>query len=109
MSPSARTGDGRPINPGVGVIPIMKEVTRGKLAIIGTGFYVARYGLFLTAQHVLEDLVDWKTQVVGVGYVCHPAIPGLQKRSGMAVTYSRVVELVFVTMLMRYGGEKVSE
>ena len=38
-----------------------------------------------------------------------PAIPGLQKRSGMAVTYSRVVELVFVTMLMRYGGEKVSE
>ena len=37
------------------------------------------------------------------------AIPGLQKRSGMAVTYSRVVELVFVTMLMRYGGEKVSE
>ena len=71
MSPSARTGDGRPINPGVGVIPIMKEVARGKLEIIGTGFYVTRYGLFLTTRHVLEDLVDWKTQVVGVGYVCH--------------------------------------
>jgi hypothetical protein len=48
-----------------------KEVARGKLAIIGTGFYVARYGLFLTARHVLEALVDWKTQGVGAGYVCH--------------------------------------
>lgn len=69
MKPRTTDGDGKPINPADGVIPIMKEIDKGKLSIIGTGFYLTRYGLFLTSEHVLSDLVcDNK---VLTGYVCH--------------------------------------
>jgi hypothetical protein len=61
----ARRGDGQAIHPGEGVVPILKEVSLGKLCVIGTGFYLTRYGLFATAKHVLEALVsaDGKTMV----------------------------------------------
>jgi hypothetical protein len=65
----AQTGDGRPVHPGTGVVPILKELEPGRLAVIGTGFYITRYGLFLTAGHVLEDLVDWEARTVGAAYV----------------------------------------
>jgi hypothetical protein len=51
----------------------LKELERGSLAVVGTGFYITRYGLFLTAAHVLDALVDWDTRKVGVSYVCHLA------------------------------------
>ena len=54
--PQARDGTGRTIHPGDGVVPIMKELTGRKLAVEGTGFYVSRYGLFITARHVLDTL-----------------------------------------------------
>ncbi len=52
MKSRAFDGGGKNIDPGAAVIPIMKELERGRLAIIGTGFYISRYGLFLTAAHV---------------------------------------------------------
>lgn len=73
MRPRATDGDGRPIDPGAGIVPIMKEISKGRLAVVGTGFYITRYGLFLTAQHVLESLADKTKQVVQPGYVCHLA------------------------------------
>jgi len=69
----ARTADGEPIQPGTGVVPILKELEPGRLGVIGTGFYITRYGLFLSAGHVLGALVDWNTHKVGVAYVCHLA------------------------------------
>jgi Trypsin-like peptidase domain len=68
---SSITGDGKQIEPGTGVTPIMKEIERGKLSIIGTGFYITRYGLFLSAKHVLEDLVDYQRKTILPSFVCH--------------------------------------
>lgn len=71
MSPSAWTLDGKPVEPGSGVVPLMKEVGFRRLKIVGTGFYVTRYGVFLTAGHVLEDFVDRPNREVLKGYVLH--------------------------------------
>ncbi|MGI8733911.1 MAG: S1 family peptidase [Pyrinomonadaceae bacterium] len=51
----------------------MKEIVRGKLKIIGTGFYVTRYGMFLTAKHVLDELIDNEGALPPVGLVLHMA------------------------------------
>jgi hypothetical protein len=56
IAPEARRGDGQPLHPGDGVVPIMKKVGHKRLSIIGTGFYVTRYGLLVSAKHVLQDL-----------------------------------------------------
>ena len=73
MRPFARRLDGKIISPQDGVVPIMKEIERGKLQIVGTGFYVTRYGLFITAQHVLNELVINEPKKLGVGYILHIA------------------------------------
>ena len=53
-------GDGKPVDPMTGVIPIIKEIEKGILQTIGTGFYIARYGLVMTAAHVVWALKDEK-------------------------------------------------
>ena len=73
MTPHTTDGADRPVNPGDGVIPIMKEISKGRLKIVGTGFYISRYGLFLSANHVIETLIDDSRAKLGVGYVCHLA------------------------------------
>ncbi len=66
-------GDGVPIDPRSAVVPILKEISKGKLSVVGTGFYISRYGLFLTAKHVLDELVLGNKKEIGVGYICHSA------------------------------------
>lgn len=56
----AHRKDGIPILPGEAIIPIVKELEEGKLQVIGTGFYITRYGLFVTAKHVFEKIIDTK-------------------------------------------------
>jgi hypothetical protein len=73
MKPRAFNLDGEPVNPADGVIPIMKEIDKGKLTIIGTGFYITRYGLFLTSGHVLSDIVHENKQKIVASYICHRA------------------------------------
>jgi hypothetical protein len=63
--------NGASIEPQSGVVPILKEVSKGKLSVIGTGFYITRYGLFLTARHVLDDLVLENKNEIGIGYILH--------------------------------------
>ena len=70
----AQTAAGEPIHPGDGIIPILKELELGKLALIGTGFYITRYGLFLTARHVLEDICverNEQNKVTRRSYILH--------------------------------------
>jgi len=55
--PRSIDGTGSHVDPRLGVVPIVMELKKGKLAVIGTGFYITRYGLFLTAKHVLELMV----------------------------------------------------
>lgn len=69
MQRQAQTADGHDVLPGSGVIPILKEIDKQRLLVVGTGFYVTRYGLFATARHVLEDLADAELSNLGVGYV----------------------------------------
>ena len=59
MGQETRRGDGRRVPTGAGVVPILKEIGEGQLKVVGTGFFVTRYGLFATAKHVLEELVEW--------------------------------------------------
>ena len=69
----ALNGDGKEINPRDAVVPIFKEIGKGKLIVIGTGFYITRYGLFLTAKHVLDELFLEKKKSIGIAYICHRA------------------------------------
>ncbi len=50
-------GDGTEISATLGVVPILRELEKGKLQVIGTGFYITRYGLFLTARHVFDHII----------------------------------------------------
>ena len=58
---SAMDGDGRPIEPSACVVPILRQTEPGRLLLVGTGCYVTRYGLVLTAAHVLKDLAEGNT------------------------------------------------
>jgi hypothetical protein len=69
--PRAIDGNKNPIDPKYGVFPILKEVSKERLSVIGTGFYLTRYGMFITAKHVMDELVDWKKKEIKVSYVCH--------------------------------------
>ena len=54
----AKRGDGRLISATTGVFPILTELEKGQLQVIGTGFYITRYGLFLTARHVFDHIIE---------------------------------------------------
>ena len=73
MEHKAQNSNGEAVTPQSGVIPIIKEVSPGVLQTIGTGFYITRYGLIMTAAHVLEDLRDESGQEIVAAYVAHMA------------------------------------
>ena len=54
----AQTGDGDPIEPQHAIFPIMSQLPSGEFRPIGTGFFVANNGVFLTAAHVIDDVLD---------------------------------------------------
>ena len=56
----AQLGDGRPISATLGVFPLLRELEKGKLQVVGTGFYITRYGLFLSARHVFDHITGAK-------------------------------------------------
>ena len=69
--PKAIDGSGNPIDPKYGTFPILKPVSEKKLSVIGTGFYLTRYGMFITAKHAIDDIANWKEKKIGIGFVCH--------------------------------------
>ena len=54
----ALLSDGTEIAPTLGVVPILRELEVGKLQVIGTGFYITAYGLFLSARHVFDHIIE---------------------------------------------------
>lgn len=68
---SALDGSGRSIDPSACVVPILKVTEPGRLLLVGTGCYVTRYGLVLTAGHVLAELTV--RDALGKAYVMHRA------------------------------------
>src|SRR5690349_10613451 len=51
--PNGNRGD-----PESAITPVFVQLEPGHLQVVGTGFYIARYGLFLTAKHVIEELAE---------------------------------------------------
>lgn len=71
MGPHAQNADGFAIDPRAAIIPIIQQLTPGRLKIIGTGFYLTRYGLFATAGHVFLELAETDRRALGIAVVCH--------------------------------------
>jgi len=69
--PIALRGDGQPIEPGDGVVPILQEVGVKRLKVVGMGFYITRYGLVATAKHVIEELKAPDELKLRPGFVLH--------------------------------------
>jgi hypothetical protein len=53
---TVRTRDGRLFFDASAIFPIFIEGGPGTLELVGTGFYITRFGHFLTACHVLMDI-----------------------------------------------------
>lgn len=54
----ARDNIGKPVNPQEAIFPIFFESSDRRLRMVGTGFFIAPFGLFVTAKHVLQDILD---------------------------------------------------
>jgi hypothetical protein len=53
-----RTLDGGTANASEVVFPIVTQHAAGKFALIGTGFFIAENGVFVTAAHVVTAVLD---------------------------------------------------
>ena len=71
--PRALRGGGQPIEPGDGVVPILQEVGSKRLKVVGTGFYITRYGLVATAKHVVEEMRMPEELQLLPGFILHLA------------------------------------
>ncbi len=97
MERRAVDGNGNDINPSEFVVPIIKETEPEFLQIVGTGFYIIRYGLVLTAQHVVEPLINPTGRELGTGFILHWA--GKEKcylRRILGASYLNEVDLAII-------------
>lgn len=58
LGSAAYDEDGNAIRPMEGIFPILVEYRPKRLLLMGTGFWITRYGLFLTAGHVVDEIID---------------------------------------------------
>lgn len=70
-NPLAIRGDGKIMDPADCIVPILREVGYKLLKVVGTGFYITRYGLVATAKHVVEDLQAGKSLTLSPSLVLH--------------------------------------
>jgi len=52
----AFSAGGQPVDSQIAVTPIFVKMAPTLLQVIGTGFFIARYGLLLTAKHVVDEV-----------------------------------------------------
>jgi hypothetical protein len=57
----AQAGNGNPISPHTVIFPILKEVSPNENRLVGTGFFITKFGHFVTAKHVIQDVLDTAT------------------------------------------------
>lgn len=48
---------GKPVHPAKGSFPILHPKGNRRLAVVGTGFWITSYGLFVTAAHVVDEFI----------------------------------------------------
>lgn len=56
-------GSGQLIDPHTCIFPIMKELPNGATQLVGTGFFITMLGHFVTAKHVILDVINPTTQM----------------------------------------------
>jgi len=61
----ARAGDGKDADLGHAIFPIVTQRHDGTFMAIGTGFFVAEHGVFVTAAHVVTAVLDEHGNVIG--------------------------------------------
>jgi hypothetical protein len=60
----ALTGEHGPLpNPSGHTFPLLTHDADGRWRLIGTGFYISDGGLFVTARHVVEDVLSEGEQI----------------------------------------------
>jgi len=42
------------------IFPICKQLPTSEIEVVGTGFFITHNGIFITADHVLEDVIDFR-------------------------------------------------
>lgn len=68
-APETLRGDGLPASPRQVVVPVCQRIEVAKLRVVGTGFFIARYGLLATAGHVIRGLVDPCTGMLDSAFI----------------------------------------
>ena len=49
---------GAAIEPHMSIFPILKEIGDNETRLVGTGFFITMLGHFVTAKHVIQDVID---------------------------------------------------
>lgn len=65
----AYTGEGAVVEPDEVIFPILRQEPSGDLYLVGTGFFIAENGIFVTAKHVVTSVFDHRgvpTQPLGI-------------------------------------------
>lgn len=79
----AKDGKGINIDPSYAIFPIIKHDQSGIISLLGTGFFISDHGIFITAKHVLMDVLDKNgfqthgislVQFLGGSYVIRPIL-----------------------------------
>jgi hypothetical protein len=61
-------GNGATVEPHTSIFPILKETEPNQSRLVGTGFFITMLGHFVTAKHVIQDVIH---QITGtqIGYL----------------------------------------
>ncbi len=62
---TVKARNGNDVDPKEAIFPILKHEEDGSVKMLGTGFFVTTLGFFISAKHVLEDVLDSKGNVKG--------------------------------------------
>jgi hypothetical protein len=62
LLPSALSGDGTSVEPHTVVFPIFAQVSDEESRLVGTGFFLTTVGHFVTAKHVVSDILNEQGQ-----------------------------------------------
>ncbi|HEY4132543.1 MAG TPA: serine protease [Gemmatimonadaceae bacterium] len=62
MNYRVQTLAGETVEPHTVIFPILKEITPHRTRLVGTGFFITSIGHFVTAKHVIQDVLDPKTR-----------------------------------------------
>lgn len=80
VTPVARRSDGAEMKPYHAIFPILLKTAPKQFKAVGTGFYITRYGLFLTAGHVMDEMTDSTGTQLSTAFVLQWNDSGIYQR-----------------------------